>query len=69
MLELFEMWPTVTAMAKDLGEPEHTVRAWKRRGNIPADRDVLLVKRAKEIESGLTFEKLAVMRHSQRPSQ
>ena len=66
MQAIFALWDTVTQMARDLGESEHTVRAWKRRNSIPGDRDVLIVEHAKRIGKPVTFEELAQIRHSQR---
>lgn len=62
MEQVFEIWPTAAELARDLGEKEVTVRAWKGRGRIPADRDVALVRLAPKYGKALTFEHLARIR-------
>ncbi|MBR9766003.1 MAG: hypothetical protein GYB53_21430 [Rhodobacteraceae bacterium] len=59
---VFELWPSVAQMARDLGEKDVTVRAWKARGSIPAGQDVKLVKAASELGKALTYEHLARLR-------
>ena len=62
MDQVFDLWPSSAALARDLNESENTVRAWKRRKNIPSDRDVRLVKAANRRGRDLTFEHLALIR-------
>ncbi len=62
MQQVFEIWPTTAQMARELGEKEVTVRAWKRRGRIPAEKDIELVRTAKSHGKNLTFENLAKIR-------
>ena len=59
---VFELWPSVAQMARDLGEKDVTVRAWKARGNIPAGQDVKLVNAARKLGKALTYEHLARLR-------
>lgn len=66
MEKIFEIWPSAAEMARDLGEKEVTVRAWKGRRSIPADRDVALVRLAPKHGKALTFEHLARIRAGDR---
>ena len=34
--DLISLWPTLTALAEDVGEADGTVRQWARRESIPA---------------------------------
>lgn len=36
--DIIDLWPTATELAAELGEKEGTVRQWKNRNSIPADR-------------------------------
>lgn len=36
--EIMGLWPSAAALAEDLGELPDTVRKWKSRGRIPADK-------------------------------
>lgn len=56
---IFDLWPSMAELARDLGEKEVTVRAWKRRGSIPANRHVAVVEAADRRGLGLSFEALA----------
>jgi len=62
MEHIFRIWPTLKAMASDLGKPYPTVAAWKQRGSIPAQYDVDLVRAAAARGQNLTFEELALAR-------
>lgn len=62
MEHIFCIWPTLSALAADLGKPYPTVAAWKQRGSIPAQYDVDLVRAAKARGHDLTFEDLALAR-------
>lgn len=55
-----KIWPTMAALARDLGVPYPTVGAWPRRG-IPARRlpDIARAARAAGVE--LTFEELTAL--------
>ncbi|MGG7567879.1 carph-isopro domain-containing protein [Rhodovulum sp. DZ06] len=56
---IFDLWPSMAALARDIGEREGTVRAWKRRGSIPAPRHAAVVDAARARGIDLTFEGLA----------
>ena len=45
--ELIDQWPTMTELAADLSEKPGTVRKWKQRECIPADRWRALLDAAK----------------------
>lgn len=62
MDKIFSLWPTVAELARDIGENPITVRAWRRRRSIPADRDLLLVEAARRRGAALTLEDLAAAR-------
>ena len=59
MKHIFDIWPSVAAMASDLEKPYTTVASWKQRNSIPADIDVRLIEAAKARGSDLGFEELA----------
>jgi hypothetical protein len=65
MKAVIELWPSAEAMAADIGEKGVTVRAWKQRENIPADRDLKLIEAAGRRGIGLTLEHLARLRAGQ----
>lgn len=69
MEKVFRIWPNAAELARALGENPVTVRSWRNRGSIPADRDLLLVEAAKRKGVSLTLEDLARERAaaSQRP--
>ena len=46
-------------LARDIGENEVTVRAWKRRGSIPASKHVAVVEAARKRDLNLDYERLA----------
>ena len=62
MKQVFGIWDNSAQMARDLGESDNTVRAWKKRKSIPSDRDVKLVEAANSRGHLLTFEHLAKLR-------
>ena len=62
MQQVFAIWSNGAQMARDLGESDNTVRAWKKRRSIPSDRDVKLVEAAQGRGHLLTFEHLAQIR-------
>lgn len=47
-VDVIELWPTAVQMAAELGELEVTVRAWKRRKSIPADRWLRVIEAARQ---------------------
>lgn len=62
MDRIFNTWPTVADMARDLGENPVTVRSWRQRGSIPAKYDLAIVRMARERGGELTLEDLAHLR-------
>lgn len=58
MDRLREIWPTIRALADDLGEPYPTVQAWAHRG-VPAKRYAQIIRAARKRGHDLTFEELA----------
>jgi hypothetical protein len=59
MNTIFNLWPSMAALARDIGEREGAVRAWKRRGSIPAARHADGVDAARRRGLPLSFERLA----------
>lgn len=59
MDHIAHIWPTMAALAGDLGLPYTTAASWKQRGRIPADYDLDLVAAAKRRGASLTLEELA----------
>ena len=57
--DILDMWPTRADVARDIGYPYVTVRAWGNRDSIPGAADVPLVDVAKRRGLFLTFEMLA----------
>jgi uncharacterized protein YjcR len=45
--DVIDQWPSVDDLATDLDEKPATVRKWKQRDSIPADRWALLLVAAK----------------------
>jgi hypothetical protein len=62
MEHIFDIWPSLAALAKDMGSPYQTVVAWKRRGRIPADRDLDLIEAARRRGALVTLEEMAKSR-------
>lgn len=62
MEQVFGIWPRLSVMARDIGQEPGTVRAWKRRGSIPAKLDVKLIAAARARGSALTADHLALLR-------
>ncbi|ODM47230.1 hypothetical protein A9320_23215 [Ruegeria sp. PBVC088] len=54
---LLNIWPSISELAKDLGEPYSTVQSWRHRG-IPARRYPQLIEVAKRRGADLTYEEL-----------
>lgn len=57
MNKLLSIWPTVAAIADDLGLPYPTVAAWSQRG-IPPRRFKQIIAAAEKRGKVLTFESL-----------
>lgn len=57
--DILDLWPTRADVARDIGYPDVTVRAWGNRDSIPGVADVPLVSAAKRRGFALTFEMLA----------
>lgn len=62
MSRVFQIWPSAADLAREIGENPITVRAWRRRGSIPADRDLALIEAARRRGEDLTLEELAAAR-------
>jgi hypothetical protein len=67
MKHIFDIWPTLSDLAADLGRPYPTVAAWKQRGSIPARYDLKLVQAAEKRGRTLSFEDLALARSGNAP--
>ncbi|WP_201151272.1 hypothetical protein [Rhodovulum sulfidophilum] len=63
MDEIFEIWPSLAEMARDMGEKYPTVAAWKRRG-IPARRDADVIAAARQRGFDLTYEQIGLAREA-----
>jgi len=59
MEHIFSKWPTVAALARDLGKPYPTVAAWAQRKSIPAKYDMALIALATARGEVLTIEEIA----------
>ncbi len=57
--DILDLWPTRAEVARDIGYPDVTVRAWGNRNRIASAADVALVNAAKRRGFDLTFEELA----------
>ena len=68
MDEIFDIWPTMAAMARDLGYPYPTVASWRTRG-IPAARDADIIEAARARGVEVTFEQLHAARREMRERQ
>jgi hypothetical protein len=60
-VEVIDQWPTVTALAEDIGEKLETVRKWKTRRRIPSHRWLAVAKAARSRGIELTVNDLAVI--------
>lgn len=65
MDHIFDLWPTVADMAREIGENPTTVRSWRLRGSIPAKYDLVIIERAKMRGREITFEQMARARAAQ----
>ncbi|GMG82610.1 hypothetical protein LNKW23_18230 [Paralimibaculum aggregatum] len=59
MDDIFDSWPSMAEMARDIGELDVTVRGWRRRGMIPAWAHLRIVEAARARGLDLTFEDIA----------
>lgn len=64
MKQLSEIWPRTTDLAEDLGVPYTTADSWKRRGSIPAARDLDLIEAAARRGVKITLEDIAQHRRA-----
>lgn len=62
---VFDCWPTVAQMAKELKKPYTTVASWKARGSTPARHDIEIVEAARARGGQLTLEQIASARAQQ----
>ena len=62
MEKIFHIWPSLVALAGDIGKPYPTVAAWKQRKRIPADYDFDLIEAAQKRGHVLTLEQIAQAR-------
>ena len=62
MDHIFDAWPTVADMARDIGKKPVTVRSWRNRGSIPGEYDLLIIERAKLRGVDIRLEDLAQAR-------
>lgn len=69
MEHIFDLWPSLKALADDLHKPYQTVAAWKQRRRIPADHDLDLIAAAGRRGATLTLEELASARRATRPAE
>lgn len=60
MEKLLTIWPSISQLAQDLGEPYSTVQCWNVRG-VPARRFPQLIQAAKKRGHALTYEELHAM--------
>ena len=59
---IIDLWESQADMARDLGVKPYQVRDWKRRGWIPPEHDIALVKAARMRNLPVTLEVLALAR-------
>jgi hypothetical protein len=59
---LIGLWPSQAELAQDLGVKPYQVRDWKRRGWIPPEHDIALVRAARIRNLPVTLEVLALAR-------
>lgn len=62
MEKVFSIWTNAAQLAREIGENPVTVRAWRNRGSVPADRDLALIEAAGKRGATLTLEDLAEAR-------
>jgi len=66
MDKVFSIWDSSADLAREIGENPATVRSWRNRGSIPADRDLDLIEAAKRRGKSLSLEVLAEARAARR---
>lgn len=62
MKQIFDLWPSVAAFARDIGKNPVTVRHWRNRGSIPGEHDAKIVAAVKGRGGKVTYEQLAMWR-------
>ena len=62
MEQIFNIWPTIKDLSRDLGLEYTTVHSWKQRGSIPARYDLDIARAAAKRGHALSFEDLAQAR-------
>ena len=68
--EIIGLWPTVSAMALDVGVGERTGFSWWQRDSIPSDRFASVVRAAaKRGYVGVTADTLAIIAERRRISR
>lgn len=56
--DIFGIWPSLSEMAKDLGQLEDTVYRWKQRGRIPEDAWPVVIEKAAARERLVTASQI-----------
>lgn len=56
--DIFGIWPSIKAMADDLGQLEDTVYRWKQRGRIPEDVWPMVIEKAAARETLVTASQI-----------
>ena len=59
--DIFRLWDSLTAMAKDLGEKPDTVRKWRARGRIPEAAWGIIIEKAAKREVLITAAQLLAL--------
>lgn len=59
--DIIDLWPTPDVLAAEIGENVWTVRKWKQRGRIPANRWLAVAGAARAKGSHITAEQMAKM--------
>lgn len=68
--DIISLWPTVAAMASDVGVGERTGFSWWQRDSIPSDRFASVVRAAaKRGYIGVTADALAIIAERRRISR
>lgn len=62
MEQIFDLWPSIADLARDLGKPYPTVASWQQRGSIPAKYDLALVRAARLRGHILSLDVIAAAR-------
>lgn len=56
---LIDLWPSIAALAADMGKPFSTVRNWRDRDRIPMEYWVAFVNAAQDRDISVTYRQLA----------